>query len=62
MEVARGTGPLWLDADRLVATALADFDKGRAYSIPSPQYKAIVALARLVPNRALQSLQSIGRK
>ena len=62
MSVKRGTGPLWLDADALVATALADFDRGRVFSIPSPQYKAIVALARLVPNRALQGLQSIGRK
>ena len=62
MDVARGTGPLWLDADALVARALSDFDKGRVFSIPSPQYKAIVALARLVPSRALQGLQSIGRK
>ena len=62
MSVKRGTGPLWLDADDLVATALADFDKGRVLSIPSARYKAIVALARLVPDRALQGLQSIGRK
>ena len=62
MKVKRGTGPMWLDADKLVATALADFDKGRTYSIPSPQYKAIVTLSKLVPNRALQSYQSIGRK
>lgn len=62
MQVKRGTGPLWLDADELVATALADFDKGRVFSIPSPQYKAIVTLARVVPSRALQRLQSIGRR
>jgi short-subunit dehydrogenase len=62
MDVKRGTGPLWLDPDKLVATALADFDKGRVYSIPSPQYKAIVTLSRLIPNRALQGYQSIGRR
>jgi short-subunit dehydrogenase len=62
MEVKRGTGPLWLDADELVATALADFDKGRVISIPSAQYKAIVGLTRLIPNRALQAFQSIGRR
>lgn len=61
MAVRRGTGPLWLDADKLVATTLADFDKGRTISIPSAQYKAIVRLTRLIPNRALQAYQSIGR-
>jgi short-subunit dehydrogenase len=62
MNVKRGTGPLWLDADKLVSTALSDFDKGRVFSIPSPQYKAIVTLSKLIPNRALQGYQSIGRR
>lgn len=62
MNVRRGTGLLWLDADELVATALADFDRGKVFSIPSPQYKAIVTLSRVVPTRALQRLQSIGRR
>jgi short-subunit dehydrogenase len=62
MHVQRGTGPLWLDPDKLVATALSDFDKGRVYSIPSPQYKAIVTVSKLIPNRALQGYQSIGRR
>lgn len=62
MSVKRGDGPLWLDADKLVATALSDFDKGKTFSIPSPQYKAIVTLSKLIPNRALQTYQSIGRR
>jgi short-subunit dehydrogenase len=64
MDVGRGSAPsfMWLDADELVATALADYDKGRVYSIPSPQYKAITTVARLVPNRVLQRFQSLGRK
>ena len=62
MDVERGDGLLWLDVERLVGDALADHEKGRAFSIPSPQYKAIVALSRAVPNRALQRLQSLGRK
>jgi len=64
MDVGRGSAPdfMWLDADKLVATALADFDKGRVYSIPSAQYKAITAASRLIPNSVLQRLQSIGRK
>jgi short-subunit dehydrogenase len=64
MDVSRGSAPdfMWLEADRLVATALADFDKGRVYSIPSAQYKVITTAARLVPNGLLQRFQSIGRK
>lgn len=62
MDVTRGDGFLWLDVDFLVETALKDFDKGRVYSIPGAQYKTIVALTRLIPSRALQAYQSIGRK
>ncbi|WP_341350921.1 SDR family NAD(P)-dependent oxidoreductase [Nocardioides convexus] len=54
--------PLWLEADRLVREALADFDKGKAVSIPSKRYKTIVTASRLVPRPALQRLQSLGRK
>ena len=64
MDVSRGSAPgfLWLDADVLVERALEDFDKGQAFSIPGAQYKAIAALARLVPQRALQRFQSMGRR
>ena len=40
---------LWLEADRLVHDALADFDRGKPMSIPSKRYKAIVTATRLVP-------------
>ena len=64
MEVSRGSAPdfMWLDADELVATALKDHAKGKVFSIPSPQYKAISAAARLVPGGVLQRFQSLGRK
>jgi short-subunit dehydrogenase len=64
MDVDRGSAPdfMWLDADRLVETALADFAKGRTISVPSLQYKAITTAARLVPTRVLQRFQSMGRK
>ena len=64
MDVGRGSAPafMWLDADDLVATALADFEKGRPLSVPGMQYKTITAAARLVPNRVLQRFQSLGRK
>jgi len=53
---------LWLEPDRLVRDALADFDKGRALSIPSKRYQAIVTATRLVPRTMLQRYQSMGRK
>ncbi|CAB4734652.1 MAG: SDR family NAD(P)-dependent oxidoreductase [Actinobacteria bacterium] len=64
MDVDRGSAPdfLWLDADDLVRTALADYDKGKVFSIPSAQYKAISTLARVVPTGVLQRFQSLGRK
>ena len=37
---------LWLEADRLVRDALADFDRGKPMSIPSKRYKAIVTATR----------------
>lgn len=64
MDVGRDSAPsfLWLDVDFLVEKALGDFDKGRVFSVPGAQYKAITTLTRLVPSRALQGLQSLGRK
>jgi short-subunit dehydrogenase len=64
MGVGRESAPgfMWLDADELVATALKDHAKGRTYSIPSAQYKAIATMARVVPGGVLQRFQSLGRK
>jgi short-subunit dehydrogenase len=64
MDVSRASAPdfLWLDADKLVETALSDYDKGRVYSIPSAQYKLIATASKLVPTSLLQRFQSLGRK
>ena len=62
INVKRGSGYMWLDADFLVRKALEDFDKGKVFSIPGAQYKTIVGVSRLVPNRVLQRFQSIGRR
>ncbi|NYD40991.1 SDR family NAD(P)-dependent oxidoreductase [Nocardioides panaciterrulae] len=64
MDVRRDSAPsfMWLDVDDLVAEALADFDRGRALSIPSKRYKAVATVARLVPRGLLQRFQAVGRK
>lgn len=62
MQVRRGDNFMWLDVEFLVRTALADFDKGRTFSVPGAQYKTVVALTRAVPSRVLQRFQSMGRK
>jgi uncharacterized protein len=62
MGVRRGSGLLWLEPEFVVAAALADLDRGRVFSVPGAQYKAITGLTRLLPSRALQSLQSLGRR
>jgi len=53
---------LWLEPDRLVRDALADFDERKALSVPSKRYRAIVTLTRVVPGPVLQRFQSMGRR
>jgi short-subunit dehydrogenase len=64
MGVGRDSAPefMWLDADELVARALKDHARGKAFSIPGAQYQAIATAARLVPTGLLQRFQSLGRK
>ena len=62
MQVTRGDGFMWLDVEFLVSTSLKDFEKGRVYSIPGAQYKAVRALTSDIPNRVLRLTQSMGRK
>jgi short-subunit dehydrogenase len=62
MKVERGDSFMWLDVDFLVDKALKDFDKGRVFSIPGAHYRAIATLTKIIPSRALQTYQSIGRR
>jgi short-subunit dehydrogenase len=64
MDVGRDAVPkaLWLDVDQVVDEALADFDKGKAMSVPSKRYKVIAAVSRHLPGPALQRFQSLGRR
>ncbi|MGH3445165.1 MAG: SDR family NAD(P)-dependent oxidoreductase [Nocardioidaceae bacterium] len=63
MDVAHGSAPgwMWLDADRLVADALADLDRGRTISVPSRRYKVLAALARATPAALQARFQTLGR-
>ena len=64
MGVSRGSAPdfLWLDADDLVHQALADFDRGRTWSIPGRQYQLIAAVAPVVPRGLLRRFLGLGRR
>ncbi|MFC9077036.1 SDR family NAD(P)-dependent oxidoreductase [Streptomyces sp. NPDC057062] len=46
-------GWMWLDADKLVATALADLARGRTVSIPDPRYKALMGVVKVTPRALL---------
>ncbi|MEU2879686.1 SDR family oxidoreductase [Streptomyces sp. NPDC007070] len=54
---------MWLDADKLVAAALADLARGRTVSIPDPRYKALMGVVKLAPRGLLGGVASrTGRK
>ncbi|CAL9486394.1 MULTISPECIES: SDR family NAD(P)-dependent oxidoreductase [Streptomyces] len=56
-------GWMWLDADKVVAAALADLSRGKSLSIPDPRYKTLMGAAKLVPRGLLGGITSrTGRK
>lgn len=52
---------LWLDAGDVVRDGLRDAARGKAVSIPSLRYKAIVAVAGLLPSRLTSGVARRGR-
>lgn len=58
MPVERIPGWMWLDADKVVDTALRDLSRGRPLSIPDPRYKTMMGLTKLVPRKTLGRLTS----
>lgn len=61
MDISGVPGWMWLDADRLVADALTDLDKGRTLSIPSKRYKLLTALAQHAPRSVVAQAAKRGR-
>ncbi|MCZ4120568.1 SDR family NAD(P)-dependent oxidoreductase [Streptomyces sp. H39-S7] len=56
-------GWMWLDADKLVATALKDLARGKTLSVPDPRYKTLMGLVKLAPRGLLGGVSSrTGRK
>jgi len=52
---------MWLDAPTVVREGLRDAARGRAVSIPSVRYKALVAFSRILPDRWVVRAASRGR-
>lgn len=52
----------WLDADKLVDTALADLRKGVVVSVPDVKYKTLVAAATYLPRPLVRGLSGRVRK
>lgn len=61
--ISKGSIPsyMWLEADRLVGDCLRDVEKGRTWSVPGRQYKAIIPLLRVAPRRLLSSKKIVAR-
>ncbi|GGZ57886.1 SDR family NAD(P)-dependent oxidoreductase [Streptomyces bluensis] len=51
-------GWMWLDADKLVTTALADLARGKSLSIPDPRYKVLMGVAKVLPRNLLGGITS----
>lgn len=52
---------MWLDAADVVREALRDAARGKAVSIPSLRYKALIALTRILPGPLAARLAKTGR-
>jgi hypothetical protein len=54
-------GFMWLQADDVVGQALADLRAGKAISIPSFRWKALMAVSRLTPSGLVERVARRGR-
>ncbi|WP_434595190.1 SDR family NAD(P)-dependent oxidoreductase [Streptomyces sp. A5-4] len=54
---------MWLDADKLVSSAMGDLARGKSLSVPDPRYKALMGAVKLAPRGLLGGITSkTGRK
>jgi hypothetical protein len=58
MDAGNVPGWMWLDADKVVTTAMQDLARGRTVSVPDPRYKALMGLVKLAPRGALGGVSS----
>lgn len=49
---------MWLDADNVVATALADLARGRTLCVPDARYKALMGVVKVTPRALLSGITS----
>jgi short-subunit dehydrogenase len=56
LDMGRRAGPFWLNASRVVDEGLADLARGKVVSVPSTQYKALVALTGVLPRPLVRGL------
>jgi uncharacterized protein len=47
---------MWVDAEEVVRTALADVRRGKPVTVPGPRWKAVMGLARCTPRPALRRI------
>ncbi|MDJ0466487.1 SDR family oxidoreductase [Streptomyces sp. H27-C3] len=54
---------MWLDADKLVSSAMGDLARGKTLSVPDPRYKALMGAVKLAPRGLLGGITlKTGRK
>lgn len=58
IQTSKIPGPLWLQADQVVAEALQDVDAGKVISIPSRRYRMLIFLARHAPRPVVRALSA----
>lgn len=58
LDMSSTPGWMWLDSGYVVKVALDDAMAGRSLSVPGPQYKAIVALLRVLPRSVVRRLSA----
>lgn len=49
-------GWMWLDADKLVRSALRDAERGKVISIPSVRYKVLMGVVRILPRSVVRAI------